>query len=178
VTTSTGRIDPRYGDASATAPPWDDVERRLRDAQLYWLVTVRTDGRPHAVPLCGVWHDGAFAFATGEEEQKMRNLASNSRVAVTAGPLGADGWDHGKDIVVEGSATRVLDPDVLQALADAWVDKYDDDWRFEVRDGEFYELSSSGGGGEGGAQVFRVPPDKVMVFGDDHGQTTYRFPSA
>ena len=53
-----------------------------------------------------------------------------------------------------------------------------DDWRFEVRDGEFYELSSSGGGGEGGAQVFRVPPDKVMVFGDEHGQTTYRFPSA
>ena len=23
--------------------------------------------------------------------------------------------------------------------------------------------------------VFRVPPDKVLVFGDDHGQTTYRF---
>jgi len=26
----------------------------------------------------------------------------------------------------------------------------------------------------GGALVFRVPPAKVMVFGDDHGQTTYR----
>ena len=49
----TGHIDPRYGDANATAPGWDDVERRLADAQLYWLVTVRADGRPHAVPLCG-----------------------------------------------------------------------------------------------------------------------------
>ena len=27
-------------------------------AQPYWI-TVRTDGRPHAVPLVGVWHDGA-----------------------------------------------------------------------------------------------------------------------
>ena len=53
---TTGHIDPRYGDASATPPDWDDVERRLTDAQLYWLVTVRADGRPHAVPLCGVWH--------------------------------------------------------------------------------------------------------------------------
>ena len=61
----TGHIDPRYGDATATAPDWADVERRLTDAQLYWLVTVRADGRPHAVPLCGAWHDGAFAFCTG-----------------------------------------------------------------------------------------------------------------
>ena len=41
---TTGHIDPRYGDASATAPPWDTVERLLTDAQLYWIVTVRADG--------------------------------------------------------------------------------------------------------------------------------------
>ena len=61
---TTGKIDPRYGNTSATAPPWDDIERLLTDAQLYWIITVRTDGRPHAVPLVGVWHDGAFAFCT------------------------------------------------------------------------------------------------------------------
>ena len=59
---TTGKIDPRYGDAAATAPPWDVIERLLTDAQLYWIITVRTDGRPHAVRLVGVWHDGAFAF--------------------------------------------------------------------------------------------------------------------
>ena len=172
---TTGRIDPRYGDASATVPEWEDVERRLTDAQLYWLVTVRTDGRPHAVPLCGVWHDGAFAFCTGADEQKLRNLAANPHVAVTAGPLGADGWAHGKDVVVEGSVTRVTDRAELDALAVVWEEKYDGDWRWEVRDGEFHELTRSGGSTEGGALVFRVPPAKVMVFGDDHGQTTYRF---
>ena len=171
---TTGQIDPRYGDASATAPPWDTVEQLLTDAQLYWIVTVRADGRPHAVPLVGVWHDGAFAFCTGTEEQKHRNLAGNKQVAVTTGSTGAQGWGTGKDVVVEGSAVRVTDAETLQTLADAWAAKYAD-WRYAVRGEEFVELSRSGGGGPGGAWVYRVQPTKVMVFGDDHGQTTYRF---
>ena len=105
----TGRIDPRYGDASAAAPPWEDIRRLLADAQLYWIITVRTDGRPHAVPLVGVWQDGAFAFCTGSKEQKQRNLDANPRVAVTTGTTGANGWDSGKDVVVEGTAVRVTD---------------------------------------------------------------------
>jgi general stress protein 26 len=170
----TGEIDPRYGDASATAPPWPDIERQLTDAQLYWIVTVRTDGRPHAVPLVGVWHDGAFAFCTGAEEQKQRNLDANPHVAVTTGSTGAGGWDSGREVVVEGTAVRVTDRDALQVLADAWSAKYGDDWRFEVRGEEFVELGSSGGATEGGARVYRVAPAKVLAFGGGHGQTRYR----
>ena len=171
----TGHIDPRYGDATATAPDWADVERRLTDAQLYWLVTVRADGRPHAVPLCGVWHDGAFAFCTGAEEQKMRNLEANPRVAVTAGPLGAGGWASGKDIVVEGTAERVTDE---ADAADAGRGLGGQVRRRLAVGGPrraVLRAHRSGGSTEGGAQVFRVPPSKVMVFGDEHGQTTYRF---
>ena len=130
---TTGEIDPRYGDASATPPPWSEIERRLTDAQLYWIVTVRPDGRPHAVPLVGVWHDGAFAFCTGAEEQKHRNLEGDPRVAVATGSTGAGAWDGGREVVVEGTAVRVRDHDALQELADAWSAKYGDDWRFEVR---------------------------------------------
>ena len=171
---TTGHIDPRYGDASATAPPWDAVERLLTDAQLYWIVTVRADGRPHAVPLVGVWYDGGFAFCTGPDEQKHHNLENNKQVAVTTGSTGAQGWGSGKDVVVEGTAVRVTDAETLQTLADAWAAKYADDWRFAVRGEEFVELSHSGGSTEGGAWVYRVEPAKVMVFGDEHGQTTYR----
>src|SRR5689334_21108332 len=103
----TGQIDSRYGDASATAPAWRDIEQLLTDAQLYWIVTVRRDGRPHAVPLVGVWRDDAFHFCTGAEEQKQRNLDANQQVAVTTGSTGANGWGVGKDVVVEGSAVRV-----------------------------------------------------------------------
>ena len=172
---TTGRIDPRYGDASATPPPWAAIERLLADAQLYWIITVRADGRPHAVPLVGVWQDGAFAFCTGAEEQKQRNLDANPHVAVTTGSTGANGWDSGKDVVVEGTAARVTDADELQGLADAWSAKYGEDWQYEVRGQEFVELSDSGGSTEGGAWVYRVRPAKVLAFGDAHGQTAYRF---
>jgi len=172
---TTGEIDPRYGDASATAPPWAAIERLLIDAQLYWIITVRADGRPHAVPLVGVWQDGAFAFCTGSEEQKQRNLDANPHVAVTTGSMGTNGWDSGKDVVVEGTAVRVTDPEALQGLATAWFAKYGEDWKFEVRGQEFVELSHSGGGGGGGAWVYQVRPDKVLVFGDAHGQTKYSF---
>jgi nitroimidazol reductase NimA-like FMN-containing flavoprotein (pyridoxamine 5'-phosphate oxidase superfamily) len=172
---TSGTISPLYGNPSATAPSWGEVDQRLTDAQLYWLVTVRRDGRPHAVPLCGVWHDGAFYFCTGDAEQKMRNLEHDPHVTVTAGPLGADGWGKGKDVAVEGVATRVADESQLKVLAGLWTGKYAGDWAWEVRDGRFYELSDQGDGRGDGAAVFRVPPDKVLVFGDEHGQTTYRF---
>ena len=172
---TTGVIDPRYGDPSATPPPWDDIERLLTDAQLYWIITVRADGRPHAVPLVGVWQDGAFAFCTGSEEQKQRNLDVNPRVAVTTGSTGAHGWSSGRDVVVEGIAVRVTDPEALRVLAAAWFAKYGDDWNFEVRGQEFVEVGDSGAGTPGGACVYRVAPAKVIAFGEGHGQTTYRF---
>ena len=172
---TSGTISPFYGDATATAPEWSDIDRRLTQAPLYWILTVRSNGRPHAVPLCGVWRDGAFFFCTGDAEQKMRNLEHDPRVVVTAGPLGADGWGKGKDIAVEGTAERVTDEALLQELTEDWRTKYDGDWVFEARDGRFFEVSRLGAGGDGGAVVFRVPPSKVLVFGDEHGQTTYRF---
>jgi general stress protein 26 len=172
---TSGTISPVYGDATATAPEWSDIDRRLTEAQLYWIVTVRRAGPPHAVPLCGVWHDGAFYFCTGDAEQKMRNLEHDPHVVVTAGPLGAAGWGAGKDIAVEGVAEPVSDEGRLRTLADSWRTKYDGDWDFEVRDGRFFELSDQGDGTGDGAVVFRVPPRKVLVFGDEHGQTTYRF---
>lgn len=172
---ATGVIDPRYGDPTAAAPPWSAVERLLTEAQLYWIVTVRADRRPHAVPLVGVWQDGAFAFCTGPREQKRRNLDAGPQVAVTTGSTGAHGWDTGEDVVVEGTAVRVTDGDELRRLAAAWAAKYADDWLFEVRGEEFVEVSSSGGATEGGAWVYRVVPAKVILFGGAHGQTTYRF---
>lgn len=171
---SPGTVSPHYGDPSAAAPAWEDVERRLAEAALYWVVTVRADGRPHAVPLCGVWHDGAFWFCTGDGEQKMRNLEHDPHVVVTTGPLGADGWRNGKDISIEGVAEKVDDEAALRALAGAWRTKYDDDWIFEVRQGRFFEVTEQGGSRGGGAVLLRVSPSKVLVFGDEHGQTTYR----
>ncbi|MGI8577891.1 MAG: pyridoxamine 5'-phosphate oxidase family protein [Nocardioidaceae bacterium] len=102
------------------------------EAQLYWIITVRADERPHEVPLVGVWHDGAFAFCTGREEQKQCNLDSNPQVAVTTSSTGANGWDSGKDVVVEGMAVRLTHAVALRSLAGAWFAKCGGDWRSGV----------------------------------------------
>jgi general stress protein 26 len=163
---TTGEIDPRFGDPSATAPTWSEVERLLRDAELYWLTTVRADGRPHVTPLVGVWQDGAFAFCTGVGEQKQVNLEHSPLVAVTTG---SNAWRSGTDVVVEGRAERVTGRGRLKPLADAWVAKYGDDWAWNADDEGFTA-------GDGSTPwVYVVPPAKVLAFGKDpHSQTTYR----
>lgn len=166
MSVQTIEIDRRFGDLQAEATPWADAEAVLRDAELYWLATVRSDTRPHVTPLVGVWVDGAFAFTTGTGEQKAHNLEHHAAVAVTTG---VNTWAGGLDVVVEGAAMRVTDHATLQRLADAYDGKYAGQWHWEVRDGEFVA-------GDMRATVFRVAPDKVLAFGKDpHSQTRFRF---
>jgi general stress protein 26 len=162
-------LDPRFGDPDATATGWDDARRELAAAELSWLTTVRPDGRPHVTPLLTVWLDGALHFCTGERERKARNLAANPQVVLTTGRNALKG---GLDIVVEGTAVRVRDRDQLQALAEAWEQKYGSDWHFEVEDAGF--------GSQGGiALVFRVRPETAFGFGKDpYSQTRWRFTEA
>jgi general stress protein 26 len=162
----TAALDSRFSAPEAGPTPWPDVAEALERAELYWLTTVRADGRPHVTPLIGVWHDEAMHFCTGPGEQKYRNLEHSPRVALTTG---TNTWDKGLDVVVEGTAVRIADDAELQRLADAYEAKYGSFWHFDVVDGMF-------GGGENLAAVFRIEPAKVLAFAKDpHGQTTYRF---
>ncbi|WP_324651935.1 pyridoxamine 5'-phosphate oxidase family protein [Georgenia sp. H159] len=164
----TTTFDPRFSDPAAGPLPWEETLALLREAELYWLSTVRPDGRPHVTPLIGVWHDGGLCIVTGTGEQKAHNLDHNPAVAVTTGQ---NAWAHGTDVVLEGRAERATAG--LTAVADAFVAKYGEAWRFEVHGDGF-------GSQEGGeAWVFRVLPERVLAFAKDpHGQTTYRFPAA
>ena len=69
----------------AIATPWEDVVDVLVAAELFWISTVRTDGRPHVTPLPAVWRDGALYFCTGPGEQKALNLRANNECALTTG---------------------------------------------------------------------------------------------
>jgi general stress protein 26 len=161
------KIDRRFGDPSAEPTPWATTEQVLTEAELYWITTVRADGRPHVTPLIGVFHDGALHFCTGTREQKHRNLETNTNVVMTTG---TNTWAKGLDIVVEGTAVKVTDNQALQRLADAYVDKYGEVWRFTVGDGHFGSADDEGGVGA----VFRVEATKILAFAKDpHGQTSY-----
>jgi len=162
----TTEFDGRFSDPAAGPTPWPDTARVLEQAELYWLTTVRADGRPHVTPLIGVMDDAVMHFCTGPEEQKARNLEHNARVALTTGN---NAWAQGLDVVVEGTAVRITDRASLQRLADAYEAKYGSDWRFEVGDGGF-------GTGDDVALVFRIEADKALAFAKQpHGQTRYRF---
>lgn len=157
-------LDARF--SQATQPlAWETVVGLLIDAELYWLTTVRADGRPHVTPLVGLWVPGAFLFCTGPAEQKARNLEHCADVVVTTG---VNTWMQGVDVVVEGAAERITGDTALTDVADAYREKYSGDWDFGVRDGALIHAD----GGE--AYAFQVPPRKVIAFAKSpHGQTTF-----
>jgi PPOX class probable F420-dependent enzyme len=170
TTEPTTRLDSRFSAPGADATPWADAARVLENAELYWLSTVRADGRPHVTPLIGLADGDTMVFCTGLEEQKARNLEHNPRVVLTTG---SNRWAEGLDVVVEGTAVRVTDRADLQRLADAYESKYGSDWHFDVGDGVFVH-----GDGEFTAAVFRIEPDKALAFAKDpHAHTSYRFGS-
>jgi len=150
------KLDPRFSGPDAVATEWATTRDVLQSAEIFWLSTVRADGRPHTTPLVAVWLDGAAHFTTGVDEQKAHNLHHHQAVTLTTG---CNGWQEGLDVVVEGSAVRQTDDSTLIRLAKAWAEKWDGSWQWEVTDGAFRDES----GGE--VLVFSVAPTKVLAFG-------------
>lgn len=149
-------LDARFSEAGAEPTSWAATQEVLENAQISWLTTVRADGRPHVTPLVAVWLDGALHFSTGPEEQKAVNLVRNPHVVLTTG---TSTWDEGLDVMVEGQARRVRDPETLARLAAAWRTKWDGRWQFEWGDDGFRNDLG------GPALVFAVDPAKVLAFG-------------
>jgi PPOX class probable F420-dependent enzyme len=89
---------------------WERVDRQLREARNYWLTTTRADGRPHAMPIWGVWLAGALWFGTGLESVKGRNLARDPRCTLHL--------ESGDDVVIlDGVAERAEDDDAYAAYS-------------------------------------------------------------
>jgi general stress protein 26 len=167
MATPVTKVDERYSDSGAVATGWDETRGVLESAELFWITTVRADGRPHVTPIVAVWADDALHFSTGAEEQKGVNLSTNPHVILTTG---SNDWKSGLDVVVEGDAIRVTDNDVLRRLAKAWTTKWDGDWQFQVGDGCFQHANG------GAALVFAVKPTKVLAFAKgSFSHTSHRF---
>jgi general stress protein 26 len=168
MTVPATEIDSRYSEPGASATAWETARNVLEAAELFWICTVRGDGRPHVTPLVAVWLDGALHFSTGAEEQKALNMRGNNHVIVMTG---CNSWDEGLDVVVEGDAVPVTGDSELKRLAEAWTAKWDGRWQFSVGNGCFRHE----GGGE--AQVFAVAPKKILAFAKGtFSHTRHRFP--
>ena len=108
---------PGYGvDVSSWSPlPWSWASERLTLNRNFWVVTVSADGRPHAMPVWGVWDDDEwrFAFSCGPLARKARNLAANPRAVIMID-------DTVECVSVEGRAVPVHHDD-RKAL---WIARY------------------------------------------------------
>ena len=161
-------LDTRFSDADAVATSWEETRRVLEQADLFWISTIRADGRPHVTPLVAVWLEDAIYFATGPQEQKAVNMRTNRHVTLTTG---CNQWEAGLDVVVEGEAVQITDEDLLRRLAEAWAKKWDGRWHYEVHDRAFRHE-----GNTGVVLVFSITPAKVLAFAKGtFGQTQHRF---
>lgn len=160
-------LDQRYSDPRASAITWTDTERAIESAELFWLTTVRVDGRPHVTPLVAAWAHGELHFTTGSDEQKSANLRANSHVILTTG---RNDWQDGIDIVLEGEAREGADQRLLEDVSQAFRTKWDGRWEFTARDGKFFHPD----GFE--VQLFSVTTTKVLAFAKGtFGHTVHRF---
>ncbi len=132
--------------------PWSHAEERLAAAQHYWVGTARRDGRPHAVPIWGLWHEGALYVGGDQAARWVRNLAANPAVVVHL--------ESASDpVIVEGIAEVVAMPprSLSVALAAASGAKYG-----FAPPPESYE-----GGG-----LIQIRPRRVIAWGQSLANTT------
>lgn len=117
--------------------PWKWAEKALTDSREYWIMTVRPNGRPHAMIIWGLWHDDAFWFGTGSKTQKARNLAKNPHCIVGT-------QNAAEAVILEGVAELITDAALRKKLEPASLSKY--------------KMS----GGDGSEPLYRVRPKRVF----------------
>jgi Pyridoxamine 5'-phosphate oxidase len=131
---------PDYGISKSKSGllPWEWAVKNLSESREYWIITVRPDGRPHAMIIWGLWFNGAFWFGTGGKTQKARNLAKNPNCIVGT-------QNAAEAVILEGVAEVVADVATRKKLEPASLRKY----------------GMSGGGSE---PLYRVRPKRVFGF--------------
>jgi nitroimidazol reductase NimA-like FMN-containing flavoprotein (pyridoxamine 5'-phosphate oxidase superfamily) len=102
---------------------WDETARRFAAPRNYWVSTASKAGRPHAMPVWGVWLGDRFVFSTSPESRKARNLHANPQAAVHL-------EDGDVAIVIEGRVEELRDTADLSAFLDAYNPKYH--WYFTL----------------------------------------------
>ncbi len=101
------------------ALPWSWAARHLTGARNYWVITASASGRPHALPVWGVWDDEQhrFCFSCGPRSRKAANIAANPQVSFAP-------EDTVEAVSVEGRAAVVDDYDRREWWMEQYLTKY------------------------------------------------------
>jgi len=147
----------------------DAPEPDAHNARTTWLCTLNEDGSPHVTAVGALWVDGTFWFQTGAGTRKAHNVARDPRCSVATSLRGVD-------VVLEGDATQVTDPDSVAKLANAWADQ---GWPAEPHESGAGITAPFNAPGQGNPPwgVYRIEPrTATAVLGTEPGGLTrFRF---
>jgi len=104
--------------------PWSWALERLERSHDYWVATVGPDGRPHVMPVWGVWIDDALWFSSSRGSRKARNLAARPQCAITT--------DNAYEpVVIEGQAELIDHPAAIASFVARTNQKYATEYSIE-----------------------------------------------
>ena len=106
---------------------WSWAAERLTAARNYWVVTVWPDGRPHVMPVWGMWDDSTLWFTSSAGSRKVRNLIGDPRCCVTT-------EDASDPVIIEGIARIATEEAVLRRVLDLMNEKYRTDYGLDFLD--------------------------------------------
>jgi pyridoxamine 5'-phosphate oxidase-like protein len=151
--------------------PWSRAEQAMEAAVgqdiTHFLATVRPDGRPHIAGVGALWVDGKFYFVSGAGTRKSKNLAERADCVISVKLTGLD-------LVVEGSAAKVIDGPTLQRLAQLYDAQ---GWPARVEGGAFTAPYSAPSAGPPPWDLYEFTPR--IAFGvagaEPYGATRWNF---
>ena len=122
---------------------WRAVTARLSRELTVWMATVKSDGRPHLVPVYFVWLDEKIYLVTSSYSQKYTNLRNNQNISLSLN-------DPYNVLIIEGEA-HAVNRATTDSLAEHFIGKYDWDFRTDRSDDW---------------KVIEVTPHKFLAWGD------------
>ncbi|MER5268775.1 pyridoxamine 5'-phosphate oxidase family protein [Actinosynnema sp. NPDC002837] len=148
--------------------PWAEARERLAGARSYWTATSHPSGRPHMRPVLAVWVGDALYLSSDPGARKSRNLDADAHCSIAA-------TCDDMDLVIEGKAVRVTDPQQLKNVAAEYKAKYG--WPVTIVDAAFTAPYAAPTAGDGPFAVYEVEPATVFGFptSDKFAPTRWRF---
>ena len=109
-----GIQDPNSGSGMLA---WERTLPKIAAARNYWIGSTRPDGRPHDMPVWGLWLRDRFLFSTGRSSRKAINIGRQPYIVVHL--------ESGDDVVIlEGLAQEITDQALLAEFVEAYDKKY------------------------------------------------------
>lgn len=97
---------------------WGLIDVQLEKSRNYWVSNTRPDGRPHAAPVWGIWHEGKLYFGSENSSVKSRNIAARPTIVIHL--------ESGDDVVtLEGEAHPVNDEALYNKISVLYMEKYE-----------------------------------------------------